>query len=209
MAQSIIRTVVDYLKSIFLNGLLVILPITLTFVVFRFFFRLLKGWLAPIYRIEPTIFHKIPQSEILIVLLFILLVGIIFKSFFLQSFLQLIEDLFAKIPLINQVYYGIKQIVHAFTRQDKLSFQKVVVVEFPREGMYSIGFLTSEVPAAIAPEPDKKFFKIFIPTTPNPTTGFLISATEDDFKTVDLSKQEAMTLIMSGGIVQPERYSRR
>jgi uncharacterized membrane protein len=158
---------------------------------------------------EPYYLQRIPQSEIILVILFIFIVGIVFKSFFLQSFLNFLEALFSRIPLVNQVYYGIKQLVQAFTRQDKLSFQRVVIIEFPREKMYSIGFLTSEVPPELAPAKEKKYYKIFIPTTPNPTTGFLIAATEDDFKPVDLSKQEAMSLIISGGIVQPERFIKR
>ncbi|MBI2774565.1 DUF502 domain-containing protein [Candidatus Dependentiae bacterium] len=209
MEKSFITHLFDFFKSIFFNGLLVLLPITLTIAVFNVAFRLLKGWLAPIYRVEPAYLQSIPHSEIILVFLLILLVGAIFKLFFLKSFLHFLESIVARVPLFNPVYSGIKQLVQAFTGQDKLTFQNVVMVEFPRAGVYSIGFLTSEVPAEISPNKAQRFYKVFIPTTPNPTTGFLIAVPEQELRTVDLSRQEAMSLIISGGIIQPDRFSKK
>ena len=199
----------DFIKSIFFNGLLIILPIALTVAVFTFFFRLLKSWLAPLYRLEPLYLQAIPHSEFILVLLLILITGAVFRFFFLQRFLHMIERIALKIPLLNPIYSGIKQLVQAFTVPDKLTFQKVVLVEFPRTGLYSVGFLTSEVPYAISPHPTKRYFKVFIPTTPNPTTGFLVAVEENEIISVDLSRQEAMSLIISGGIIQPERFAKK
>jgi uncharacterized membrane protein len=102
------------------------------------------------------------------------------------------------------VYSGIKKLVDAFSFQDKVSFTKVVRVEFPRPGIYSIGFLANQVDTTIAPNTDKKYFSIFIPTTPNPTSGFLIVAPEEQITILNLSRQEAMAMIISGGIIQPD-----
>ncbi len=201
-----IISVWDALRSIFLNGLLTILPITLTFALFRFSFNLVKGWLQPIYRLEPNIFKVVPQSEIILVILFVLIVGIILKFFLLHPIIHFIESIFNQIPLVRQVYFGIKQIVHAFTSQDKLSFQKVVFIEFPRSGIYSVGFLTSAMPSNAAPTANIKYFNVFIPTTPNPTTGYFICVPENEIVPVDLTRQEAMALIISGGIILPHRY---
>lgn len=209
MIKSILFSIIDTIKGIFLNGLLITLPITLTLALFIFLFKILKGWLAPIYKLEPLYLQQIPHSEILVVICFIFIIGAIFRFFFLKTFHAILESALLKIPLLNPVYSGIKQLVQAFTMPEKLTFKKVVLVEFPRNGIYSIGFLTSEVPAALAPQADKKFYKIFIPTTPNPTTGFLISVPEGEFKVIDLNRQEAMSLIISGGIVQPERFSKK
>ncbi len=195
----------DYIKTIFIDGLLTILPITITIALFVFFFRLLKKWLAPIHLIQPKFLYGVPHAEIMLVLLLVLLIGAIFRTFFIKRFLHLIESVFFKIPLMNPVYSGIKQLVQAF-RPDNLTFKKVVLVEFPRPGVYSIGFLTSEVPEKITPKQEKKFFNIYIPTTPNPTTGFLILVPEHEFIIVDLTRQEAMSLIISGGIIQPDRF---
>ncbi|MEX0940054.1 MAG: DUF502 domain-containing protein [Candidatus Babeliales bacterium] len=196
----------NYIKIIFLDGLLTILPITLTLALFAFFFHLLKNWLTPIYALEPEYLQRIPHSEIILVLILILLIGAIFRTFFIRSFVNLIESVFFKIPLMNPVYSGIKQLVQAFTIPEKLTFKQVVLVEFPRHGIHSLGFLTREVAPEMAPDTDKKYFTIYIPTTPNPTTGFLIIVPEGDFTTIDITRQEAMSLIISGGIIQPERF---
>lgn len=209
MQHRLLARFFDFIKSIFFNGLLIILPITLTVAVFTFFFRLLKSWLAPLYRLEPLYLQAIPHSEFILVLLLILITGAVFRFFFLQRFLHITERVALKIPLLNPVYSGIKQLVQAFTVPDKLTFQKVVFVEFPRTGLYSVGFLTSEVPSGISPHPSKRYFKVFIPTTPNPTTGFLVAVPENEIISVDLSRQEAMSLIISGGIIQPERFGKK
>lgn len=207
--ESIIRMFFNYIKIIFFEGLLVILPITLTLALFKFFFRLLKYWLTPIYLLEPTYLQKIPQSEIFLVLILILLTGAIFRHFFLHSFLHFAESIFFKIPLLNPIYSGIKQLVQAFTKPEKLGFKKVVLVEFPRAGSYSIGFLTQELPSNVIPTPSKNYHSIFVPHTPNPTTGFFLLVAEDQFLITDLTRQEAMALVISGGIVQPDRLFRK
>ena len=204
--KSLIRRIFNYFRTIFLDGLLTILPITITIALFAFFFRLLKNWLTPIYALEPEYLQKIPHSEIFLVLLLILLIGAIFKTFFIRSFVHFVESIFFRIPLMNPVYSGIKQLVRAFTAPEQVTFKKVVLIEFPRTGIYSLGFLTREVPADMAPNADKKYYTMYIPTTPNPTTGYLILVSDGDFVEVDLTRQEAMSLIISGGIIQPERF---
>ena len=207
--KNIFTKIFDYIKNTFLQGLLTVLPVTLTLALFAFFFRLLKGWLAPIHVLEPASLQKIPHSEIILVILFILIIGAIFKTFFIRSFLHFIETIFFRIPLMNPVYSGIKQLVQAFTVPEKLTFKQVVLVEFPRQGVYSIGFLTSQVPKEIAPAQHKKFYNVYIPTTPNPTTGYLVMVSEGDYQIVDMTRQEAMSLIISGGIIQPDRFLKK
>lgn len=195
----------DIIKSMFLNGLLVILPISLTFALFRFSFLLIKGWLEPIYRWEPPALRAIPHSEIILVILVIFFVGAILKFFLLRKIVHFFEDLVSRIPLLSQVYFGIKQIVHALTAKDKFSFQQVVLVEFPRKGMYKIGFITGPTAESIMGERSNDYFNIFIPTTPNPTSGFFVFVAKEDFTLLDITRQEAMALIISGGIIQPKR----
>ncbi len=196
----------EYVWEIFLNGLFAILPITLTIALFGFSLRMLKSWLQPIYQLEPASLQKIPYSEVGLVIGAIFLVGIILRFFILRSIVHGLEHLLGRLPLIRPIYTGIKQLVHAFSMQDKVSFQTVVLIEFPRPGVYSLGFMTSEVSHIIVPETNQKWFNVFIPTTPNPTTGFFIMAPEQSVRTIDLTRQEAMALIISGGIIQPERF---
>ncbi|MGE0010008.1 MAG: DUF502 domain-containing protein [Candidatus Babeliales bacterium] len=205
----------NWIKSIFLNGIMVLMPIILTIAIFRYVFSLTKRWLAPLVTYHlfqcciPEWGRGIPYIEYLLVALIIFLIGLIFKLFFARALLDFVEQTFSKLPLISQLYFGIKQMVRALTAQDQLTFQQVVIMEFPRIGVYSIGFLTGQSPIHLHPKEGKNFYNVFIPTTPNPTSGFLVIAAEGDFTVVDLTRQEAMSLIISGGIIRPERFEKK
>ncbi len=204
--KSIIFKPFRLLWSLFLNGLITLLPIALTTVVFTITFKLIQGWLEPLQDFRPAFLKMVPYSEILLVFVAILFVGIILRVLVLRSIIHSTENLISKIPLVRPVYLGIKQLVQAFGVQDKRSFKKVVLIEFPRKNMYSLGFLTSKMSQQLTPNVDEKYFSIFIPTTPNPTSGYFIMLPEKDIMVVDLSHQEAMALIISGGIIQPDRF---
>ena len=200
-----IKRFANYLKSLFLNGLFTILPIILTTSLFIFSFRLFKNWLTPINSFLPT-FLQNTHLEIIIAIAFILLIGIILRVLILRTLIDYIESLLFKMPLVRPVYSGIKQLISAFSTPEKPTFKYVVLVEFPRKDIFSVAFLTSEVPTELSPNNKEKFFSLFIPTTPNPTTGYFIISCEKNFKIIDLTTQEAMALIISGGIIQPKRF---
>ena len=210
--RSFFDSIGHYFSRAFLNGLLTILPFTLTIGLFMLSARLIITWLRPVQEFfsHPIIFistipYKVIANQLFLLLLGIVLFGVVIRTLVLKKLIGQLEGLLFKIPLIRPVYSGIKQLVHAFSVQDKITFKKVVLVEFPRKGIYSLGFLTSELPHSIAPEQGNKFFNIFIPTTPNPTSGYFVILSENDFRPVDLTRQEAMAMIISGGIIQPER----
>lgn len=202
-----------YFTKAFFNGLLAILPFTLTLGLFMVSARLIINWLKPVQEFigHPIEFlanipYKVFANQIFLLLFGIVFFGMFIRTVVLRNLIQQLETVFFKIPLIRPVYSGIKQLVHAFSVQDKITFKKVVLVEFPRKGIYSLGFLTSELPHSLAPNNDEKFFNIFIPTTPNPTSGYFVILSEQNFQSVNLTRQEAMALIISGGIIQPERF---
>lgn len=195
-----------FIWTLFLSGLLTILPLTLTVALFSVSFSLLKSWLSPIAQLQPAILQRIPHAEILIVIAFIFLLGFILNVLLLRSIIHFVEELISRIPIIRPIYSGIKQLVQAFSSQDKDSFKQVVLIEFPRKGMFSIGFLTSELPAQLQPD-SKTYVNIFVPTTPNPTTGYLIIVPQEEVRIIDITRQEAMALIISGGIILPEKFS--
>ncbi len=205
MLKNFLNRLSRYIWVIFLNGLLTLLPFTLTLMIITFFYQLINGWIAPVYAWEPAFLRAIPGSGLAIVLIGIFLVGFFIKIFFLEPLVHGIEKLFFKLPLMRPVYSGIKQLVHAFSAQDEMAFQKVVMVHFLHPAIYSIGFLTSELPSWVNPQTGQKLFNVFIPTTPNPTSGFLVQVPESDIVVVELSRQEAMSLIISGGIIKPSR----
>lgn len=192
--------------SFFLNGLITLLPIAITIAIFAISFRFVQSWLEPFQQFRPNFLKIIPYSEFLIVIAAIFFVGIILRIIVFRSIVHSVENIIAKIPLIRPVYTGIKQLVQAFSVQDKISFKKVVLIEFPRKGMYSVGFLTNEMAPHLAPNNTEKYYGIFVPTTPTPLSGFLVILKENQFQVLDLSHQEAMALIISGGIIQPDRF---
>lgn len=204
------KKTVLYLWSLFLSGLLTILPLTFTVVFLNFSFKLMIRWLEPIRMLEPQFIQHIPYAEIFITILAIFLIGIILKVFILKRIIHIIEELIYKIPLVRPVYKGIKQLTNAFSAdQASVSFTKVMLVEFPRSGIYSIGFSTGQVPVQMAPEATQPYLNVFIPTTPNPTTGFYLLVAEKDLIKTDLTKQEAMAIIISGGIILPDRFIKK
>lgn len=194
----------DVLFTIFLTGLFTILPLAITVFVFVFTFRMVRSWLEPIACYTPTCFAVIPYFEFLLVLGAIFLIGIVVRTLFVRTLVHAAEKMIAKIPLVRFIYGGIKQLVNALSSQEKDSFQQVVLVEFPRQGMYSIGFLTGKSHPFFSPDATHEYHNIFLPTTPNPTTGFFIIVAPSDYKVLPLTRHEAMSLIISGGIIQPE-----
>ena len=197
------------MRHIFLQGFLFLLPIAITFSLLSFSINLIRSWLVPLRRLHLPFLEMIPYYELLVVVIFIIAVGAFLQAFVLKPFIKFIEGIFSQVPLLSTVYFGAKQLIEAFSGQNKSSFKDVVYVEFPRPGIYSLGFLTSEVPVEIAPNNKATYYNIYIPTTPNPTTGFFIVLPKDQFHHANLTRQEAITLIISGGILQPEQYRKK
>jgi uncharacterized membrane protein len=199
------KAFLEKIRTLFLSGLFALLPITLTITLLHFSFTLLKKWLDPLIPFMPSWLQSIPHAEFILAILFIFIFGAILRSFFINSVIEYFESIITSIPLIKPIYANMKQLVRAFS-MDKNAFKKVVLVEFPRKGSYSIGFLTGQLPNSLAPEITTPVYNIFIPTTPNPTSGFYLIVAESEFITINLSSQEAMALIMSGGIIIPDRF---
>lgn len=205
--KSILKKTTSFIWLIFLKGLLTILPLAITVAIFNVSLKLLMNWLQPLKQFEPAFLAQFPYAEIIAAIIIIFAIGTFVNLFLLTWFIGAIEGLLFRIPLVRPIYSGIKQLVHAFNPHDEVSFKQVVLVEFPREGIYSLGFLTSQLPTEISPDKHQAYFNVFIPTTPNPTTGYFIMTAEKNIKPVHLSRQEAMAMIISGGIIQPERLT--
>ncbi len=204
---SLTSQLLNRMWTLFLNGLFTILPLALTIWLFRISFKFIIDSLSPLKPYVPQLLQKVPYAELIVVVFSLFIIGTLMRNFILRKLIHSIENLIFKLPLIRPIYSGIKQLVQAFSIQDKITFKKVVLVEFPRRGIYSLGFLTSELPKTIGPNQEERFFNIFIPTTPNPTSGYFIIAPESNILSIDLSRQEAMAMIISGGIIKPERFS--
>jgi uncharacterized membrane protein len=193
--------------SLFLHGLLAILPIVITVSLFYIFLEMIRKWLTPIACLQPPILRAIPYSEILLAILIIFAFGAILKLFIFKSLFHVLEATIFKLPLVKPIYSGVKQLTNAFspTTQEHITFKQVVMLEFPCKNVYSLGFLTTQVSPSITPNQEEKFFNIFVPTTPNPTTGYFVIVSDRNFQITKLTRQEAMAMIISGGIIQPKQ----
>lgn len=212
--NNIVSRTLHFIRTSFFNGLLITLPFTLTVGLIMLAFKILINWLHPAQQFleHPIVFianipYKAILNEIFLIMLGLFLIGALVRLFLLEPLVHAIERMFFRIPLVYPVYSGIKRLVKAFSAQDQVSFQKVVLVEFPRQGVFSIGFLTSELSPAIMKKDTVKLYNIFIPHTPNPASGSLVILSQEDFQEINLTRQEAMAMIISGGIIQPDRFT--
>ncbi len=200
------KTIRGLLKKYFITGILVTLPLGLTY-------WILKILLPPVERlIGYPIRHYLniyfPGMGILLLACLILLIGIFASNFFGRKLGQIGERILDQIPFVRIIYKFVKQLVDTLFTQGQARFKGVVFVEYPRKGIYSIGFLTSECRGEIRTLTDEKLVNVFIPTTPNPTSGFFLIFPEKDVKILNMSVEEGLKMIISAGMITPaERCS--
>ena len=197
------------LRNIFITGLLITLPIVLTWFILQFLFKNLDA-LSPVFtnvliRLGAPFpeGYRIPFLGVLITLLIILIVGWLTTSFFGKKIFQLGETLVEKIPFVRRIYTGSKQVVISIAQADTSAFRKVVLLEFPRRGLLAIGFVTGESRGEVQRLTQENMFNVFVPTMPNPTSGFLIFAPANELTEVSMSIEEGIKYVVSGGIVTP------
>ena len=183
------------MKRHFLLGLIVFVPVVVTVLIFVWAFNALDSIL------QPTIIYFWGQSitglGVLAFILLILLAGFIASNILGKRLIRYGESLLSRIPFVGQLYRGIKEIVLSFSESGKAGFLEVVLVEFPRKGIKAIGFVTSKHET----KSGEKFSHVFIPTSPNPTSGFLEIVKDDEIVQTDLSVDDALKLIVSVGKV--------
>ncbi len=195
------------LKSYFLTGLLVLVPITLTLLVVRWLVRLmdnlLKSVLPMALRPEQIFGISVPGIGLVATLLLILLVGVLTANIFGRSLVNFTEKLVDRIPFVKGIYTLFKQVSDTILNRDRGAFSKVVLIEYPRRGIWAVAFVTGITQGEVQLITEKKLTNIFVPTTPNPTSGFYILVAEDDMIELSMTVEEAFKLIISGGMVTP------
>lgn len=195
-------------RTAFFSGLLLLAPLVVTVWAFSKIIDLVGGTFRPLYE------HYLPESlqripffwdllATIAVLLLVTALGYLSNYVFGKFFLSIIERFFLRIPGIGTVYNSVKQIVTTFGTQNKNLFNKVVLVQFPREGLWSIGFLTNKQQAEPQANLGREAWTVFVPTTPNPTSGFLILVPKEHIVELEMSVGDGMKLIISGGAVVP------
>ena len=194
------------LRNYFLTGLLVILPISVTCYVIWVLIKAIDKVLnfVPARFLPETYIHlPIPGLGLVLVVLIVLIVGLLTRNFVGRKLIRLGERIVDRIPLAGILYQGVKQLLEALIYQKTKAFQKAALIEYPRKGVYAIAFITGESRGEVQRATERKMVNVFVPTTPNPTSGFYILIPEDEMKVLDMSVEEAFKLIVSGGIVSP------
>lgn len=199
-----------HFKRNFVTGLITIFPLWLTFVIIWIVVEWISGLTMPMLKpLAKYLFGKdwgafVDIVSFFLAIFFIWLTGLLATQIVSRKFLLFIDRLIIKIPVISGIYLAIRKLTNFFFQKDKKKFKSVVLVEFPREGSYAMGFVTGEGEVNA-----KKFIRVFVPTTPNPTTGFLLFVHEKEIVPLDLTVDEAFRAIISGGIVMPHSLKKR
>ncbi len=197
----------SYLRKYFISGLLVWLPIVVTIVVLKFLVDLLSKSLELLptnYQPDVLLGMHIPGIGVILTLAVIFLTGLFAANFIGIKFVALGDAIMARIPLVRSVYTGVKQVTQTLFTPGGQSFRKVLLVEFPGPGIWSIAFQTGEVSQEIEGRLNEPMISYFVPTTPNPTSGFLMMAPRSKVIDLDISVDQALKLVISLGVVQPK-----
>ena len=187
------------LRNYFITGVVVLIPIGFTLYLTKFIIGI-SSMIIP-ENINPNSYlpYAIPGIEILISVIFITIVGGLSLSFLGKRILKLIDDLFKKIPVLRTIYSAILQMTETFSNKDDSDKKSVVLVEYPRKGVWAVGFATKENKGQMAEKTNKKLINVFVPTTPNPTSGFLLMFPIDEIMYLNMTFEEASKFIVSAG----------
>lgn len=190
------------LRSLFIRGLFSILPFVVTLYILFWFFTFLDGLIGKF--VVLILGFSFPGIGLIFTIGLILLTGFIVSNYVGVKLLKKGEELLQRIPLISKIYSSVKQIVEAFSIKDKQIFSNVVLVEYPRKSTYAIGFVTGECRGEVQDKTAARLINVFIPTTPNPTSGMLILVPDKEIIYLDMTVEEGLKLIISAGAVVPE-----
>jgi uncharacterized membrane protein len=191
------------LRNYFITGIVILIPIGFTLYLSKFLINV-SAKLIPI-GLNPNSYlpYSIPGLEILLTVIFITVIGGLSLSFIGKKFLQIIDDLFKRIPILRTIYSAIGQMTESFTNQDS-NKKSVVLVEYPRKGSWAVGFATKENQGEIKNKTNMNLINVFVPTTPNPTSGFLLMFPKDEVIYLDMNFEEASKFIVSAGTSNPK-----
>jgi uncharacterized membrane protein len=207
LIRPIKKTLFGRLRTYLVTGIIVTAPIGITLWLIWAFISFVDEKVMPLlpekYRPEEILQFSVPGIGVLIVLVFLILVGMFTSGFVGRFYLRLGERLLDRMPVVRNVYGALKQVFEAVLSQKDRAFREVVLVEYPRRGIWVLGFVTSTSEGEIQNRFGETVVNVFVPTTPNPTSGFLLFVPRGDLIHLDLTVEEGAKLVISGGIVTP------
>lgn len=195
-----------HLRNRLLSGVLVLVPLAVTILVLQLLFNSLTGFIRPPLR---PLLPDVPESVLTAIafvagLLIVYGVGAITSLVVGRRLIRLGEAVLLKLPVVKSIYSASKQVVDTFSASNMRAFKSVVLVEFPRPGSLALGFVTG----TMADGEGRELYRLFVPTTPNPTSGFLVIVPKDDVHFTDIGVEDGIKMIVSGGMLAPTQYNR-
>lgn len=209
--QSFWRKILNAIRRNIVAGLFFLLPIAITYLVLRFLFNTIDGVIYPaiqqlLMNFNPRWARNLPRGAgIVILLIVVYLVGLLGSNIFGRWVGKFIQKLFLRVPFVGIIYSTAKQLIESFSGEGTTGFKRVVMVEYPRTNCWAIGFLTN----LATDENGKQLALVYIPTTPTPNSGWLTVVPIENVYDTDLSVQDAMRMVLSGGTVAPQELKKR
>jgi len=192
------KSITLILRNYFITGVVVLIPIGFTLYLTKFLIGISSKVIPQNLNPNNYLPYAIPGIEIFISVIFITFVGGLSLSFLGKRILKLIDDLFKRIPFLRTIYSAILQMTESFSKKDN-DKKSVVLVEYPRKGVWAVGFATKENQGEMSTKTEKKLLNVFVPTTPNPTSGFLLMFPKDEVIYLNMTFEEASRFIVSAG----------
>lgn len=200
------------LRAYLFTGILVTAPVAITFyLAYKFILwvdQLVNQLLPPQYQLDNYFSMSIPGIGLIVLVVFLMLIGMFAAGFLGRFFIRLGEWFVAKVPLISSIYSLLKQIFETVFSSKTQAFKRVVMLEYPRKGIWILGLVSADLHGEVEDKLPEPMVNVFIPTTPNPTSGFLIFVPKKDVIEMNMSVEEAIKFIVSGGLVEPKKKKR-
>jgi len=195
----------NFIRKYFITGSLIVLPIIITIFLFLWLFRFLDGILGRYINsfLMSNYGYMIPGLGIIFAIVLIFFVGFLATHLISKSVLSFFERWFLRFPVIKQIYPAAKQIVSFLFTDTKVSFKKAVLIEYPRKGVYTLGFVTNKGFKYFNEKTGRQLVNIFLPSTPGPVTGFFVMVPKEDVIVVDICVEDALKMFISGGVLNP------
>ena len=191
------------LRNNFFTGVVVLIPIGFTLYLTKILISVSSGLIPSEINPNTYLHFSIPGLEIILTIIFIAIVGYLSLSFLGKKFFQIVDDLFKRIPILRTIYSAFGTMTETFT-QKKSNKKSVVLIEYPRKGTWAVGFATKDNKGEIKNKTNRDLVNVFVPTTPNPTSGFLLMFPKEDVIYLDISFEEASKFIVSAGTSNPK-----
>lgn len=193
------------IRRVILSGLLVLVPAALTVAVLMWLFRTLDGMLGP--AVARLIGRQIPGLGLLATFVIVILLGLVSSNVLGKRLVAAAERMLQRLPVARSLYNSTKEVFSSLADRPADAFKRVVLLEYPRHGIWSVGFVTGSVTPPAEAGPAEELLTVFVPTTPNPTSGFLLLLPRSETRELPITVEQGIRLVISGGIVRPAVWS--